>query len=148
MNKQAFQQYRQLCREIKELEEEKEALAAGQLPASWPLGRRGRRGGGRVDAVGDTAARLWQLSQLLAQRLNQLIALRGEIEAAIEDLEPEERRLVRLYYIEGLTWEQTAERLDYSVRHLCRMQREIMRRLFPQGPPQEPTAAAAAPCGS
>jgi RNA polymerase sigma factor (sigma-70 family) len=81
--------------------------------------------------VGNCAAQLWQLSQLLAQRLNQLIALRREIEDFIADLQPEERRILRLYYIEGLTWEQTAERLEYSVRQINRKQHQIMQQLFP-----------------
>lgn len=131
MDKQTLMQYRQLCREIKELEEEKEALAAGSLPASWPVGIGGRSQGKIKDNVGEAAAQLWQLSQLLAQRLNQLIALRREIETFIENLQPDERRILRLYYIEGLTWEQTAERLGYSVRQINRKQRLIMQKLFP-----------------
>jgi len=132
MDKQAFMQYRHLCREIRELEEEKEALAAGSLPASWPIGTGSRSRGRRTDHVGDAAAQLWQLSQLLARRLNQLIALRREIEEFIEGLQPDERRILRFYYIEGLTWEQTAERTDYSVRQLSRKQRQIMQKLFPE----------------
>ncbi len=131
MDKQSLMQYRQLCYEIRELEDEKEALAQGSLPASWPLGNGSRRKGLVKDAVSDTAARLWQLSQLLAQRLNQLIALRQEIEEFIANLQPEERRLLRLYYIEGLTWEKTAERLGYSVRQLNRRQKQTLARLFP-----------------
>lgn len=131
MDKQSLMQYRQLCREIRELEDEKEALAQGSLPASWPIGSGSRRRGMVKDAVGDTAAKLWQLSQLLAQRLNQLIALRQEIEEFIADLQPDERRLLRLYYIEGLTWEKIAERLGYSVRQLNRRQKQTLERLFP-----------------
>ena len=115
MDKQSLKQYRQLCQEIRELEEEKEALAAGNVPGSWPIGVGGHSRGRVKDCVGDTAARLWQLSQLLAQRLNQ----------------PEERRIMRFYYIEGLTWEQTAERLECSVRQVNRRQRQIMQQLFP-----------------
>ena len=133
MDKQTFQQYRQLCQEIRELEAEKEALAAGNLPASWPVG--GLSGQSwPADKVGEAAARLWQLTQLVAQRLNQLIALRKEIEKTIEALQPEERRLLRLYYIEGLNWEQVAERLDYSTRQINRKQRQIMQQLFPDKP--------------
>lgn len=133
MDKQTFQQYRQLCQEIRELEAEKEALAAGNLPASWPVGGLGGRSW-PADKVGEAAARLWQLTELLAQRLNQLIALRKEIEKTIEALQPEERRLLRLYYIEGLNWEQVAERLDYSSRQIRRKQRQIMQQLFPDKP--------------
>ena len=131
MDKQSLKQYRQLCQEIRELEEEKEALAAGNVPGSWPIGVGGHSRGRVKDCVGDTAARLWQLSQLLAQRLNQLIALRREIEEFIADLQPEERRIMRFYYIEGLTWVQTAERLECSVRQVNRRQRQIMQQLFP-----------------
>lgn len=145
MDKQAFQQYRQLCREIRELEAEKEALAAGNLPASWPLG--GLKGKGRhTDTVGEAAAQLWQLAQLLAQRLNQLVALRNEIEKTIEALQPEERRLLRLYYIDGLNWEQVAERLDYSTRQINRKQQQIMQQLFPEPTPTPPpTTSCLAP---
>ena len=70
MDKQAFQQYRQLCREIRELEAEKEALAAGNLPASWPLG--GLKGKGRhTDTVGEAAAQLWQLARSEERRVGK-----------------------------------------------------------------------------
>ena len=96
--------------------------------------------------MGEAAAQLWQLAQLLAQRLNQLVALRNEIEKTIEALQPEERRLLRLYYIDGLNWEQVAERLDYSTRQINRKQQQIMQRLFPEPTPTPPpTTSCLAP---
>jgi RNA polymerase sigma factor (sigma-70 family) len=131
MEREKLQQYRQLCREIEELEEEKQALAEGRLPSSWPLG--GISGKGAPgDPTGRTAAKLWDLAVLLANKLNELIALRTEIEQAVEGLPPEERRILRLYYIDGLTWEAVAEEVGYSVRQLSRKQKSIMERFCPE----------------
>ncbi|MBQ3198769.1 MAG: hypothetical protein IJB67_00155 [Firmicutes bacterium] len=114
-----MKQYRQLCREIADLEAEKEALAQGRVPSSWPVGVYAK-GGGANDATGETAAKLWELSCLLAEKLNRLIELRIQIEQDIDSYSPENRRILRLYYIEGLTWENVADEVGYSQRHLSR----------------------------
>lgn len=43
------------------------------------------------------------------------------IEDAIEKLTPRERTLIRLYYIDGLTWEQVAVKMNYSWRQVHRI---------------------------
>jgi RNA polymerase sigma factor (sigma-70 family) len=131
MEREKLQQYRQLCREIEELEEEKQALAEGKLPSCWPLGEISGKGA-PGDPTGRTAAMLWDLAVLLADKLNELIALRTEIEQAVDKLPPEERRILRLYYIEGLTWEAVAAEVGYSVRQLGRKQKSIMRKFCPE----------------
>lgn len=114
-----MKQYRQLVAEIAELEQEREALSEGRLPSSWGLSER-VSGGVLPDTTADVVAKMWELAQRLAERLNQLIALRAEIEGWLEEFEPEERRMLRLYYVDGLTWEEVAERVGYSSRHLSR----------------------------
>lgn len=114
-----MKQYRQLVAEIAELEEEREALSAGRLPSSWRVGDK-VQGGPLPDVTGDVVTKMWELAQLLAERLNRLIALRAQIESWLEEFEPEERRMLRLYYVDGLTWEEVAERVGYSSRHLSR----------------------------
>ncbi len=114
-----LKQYRQLCREIAELEAEKQALAEGRIPSSWPVGvyaPKGQPG----DPTGELAAKMWQLAQLIANKLNELIALRLEIEQTIDAYPAEDRRILRLYYIDGLTWENVADAVGYSSRHLSR----------------------------
>ena len=64
-----LKQYRQLCREIAELEAEKQALAEGRVPSSWPVGvyvPKGQPG----DPTGELAAKMWQLAELIANKLN------------------------------------------------------------------------------
>lgn len=51
------------------------------------------------------------------------------IERAIEKLEPRERRLVRLHYIDGLTWEQVAVEMTYSWRQVHRIHGEALEKL-------------------
>ncbi|HIU10050.1 MAG TPA: hypothetical protein IAB00_02180 [Candidatus Avidehalobacter gallistercoris] len=114
-----LKQYRQLCREIAELEAEKQALAEGRVPSSWPVGvyvPKGQPG----DPTGELAAKMWQLAELIANKLNELITLRIDIEHTIDAYPPEDRRMLRLYYIDGLTWENVAGEVGYSSRHLSR----------------------------
>lgn len=119
MDFEQMKQYRQLAAEISELEDERAALAEGRIPSSWPLGEK-VSGGGPGDVTAETAAKMWELAALLAEKLNRLIALRTEIERALDSFMPEERRILRLYYVDGLTWEEVAEKVGYSSRHLSR----------------------------
>lgn len=51
------------------------------------------------------------------------------IENAIEKLEPRERQLVRLHYIDGLTWEQVAVEMCYSWRQVHRIHSDALKKL-------------------
>ncbi len=128
VDKQALQQYRQLCREIAELEAEKEATAYGQIGSSWQAGPR-VSGGSRADATPECAQQLWRLSNLIANRLNQLVTLRAAIEQAISSLLPEERRLLRLFYIQGRPAAECAGLLQYSERHFWRRHQRTLQKL-------------------
>ena len=45
----------------------------------------------------------------------------AEIEAAIDTLPPRERTLIRLYYAQGLTWEEVCVEMNYSWRQIHRI---------------------------
>lgn len=119
-----MKQYRQLVAEIAELEAEREALAAGRLPSSWQMGPH-VAGGSVQDVTAGTVDKMWDLACLLAEKLNRLIALRAQIEGWLDAFEPDERRMLRLYYVDGLTWEEVAERVGYSSRHISRKLRHM-----------------------
>lgn len=51
------------------------------------------------------------------------------IEQAIEKLEPTQRLLVRLYYIDGLTWEQVAVEIGYCWSQTHRIHSAALKRL-------------------
>lgn len=119
-----MRQYRQLVAEIAELEAERAALAEGRLPSSWQM--EPHVAGGTVqDVTAQTVDKMWDLACLLAEKLNRLIALRAQIEGWLDAFEPDERRMLRLYYVDGLTWEEVAERVGYSRRHVSRKLRSL-----------------------
>lgn len=62
-----------------------------------------------------------EVLKLYKQKEAALMAAMLEIEEAITILEPRERTLVRLYYIDGLTWEQVAVSMSYSWRQVHRI---------------------------
>lgn len=113
--------YRQLREEIKELERERSALASGKFPSSWPLMERVSGGGKTLDVTAEVVEKLWNLERMLNGKLELMIEQRVEMEEWLEMYEPEERRMLRLYYVDGLTWEEVAERVGYSSRHLSRI---------------------------
>ena len=63
-------------------------------------------------------------SELLGKyraKVEELTAALAEIESAIEVLEPRERTLIRLYYAQGLTWEEVCIAMSYSWRQIHRI---------------------------
>lgn len=52
-----------------------------------------------------------------------------EIEQAIEKLGPRERTLIRLYYAQGLTWEEVCVTMNYSWRQIHRIHSEALKAL-------------------
>lgn len=76
------------------------------------------RSSGPGDPTGKQAIDHTQVRDLYLQKVAELDKAIVEIEAAIECLEPRERTLIRLYYIEGLTWEEVCVSMSYSWRQI------------------------------
>lgn len=74
------------------------------------------------DPTGDRAARLLNLREAYAEKLDQAVQAIAEIEQLIGTLsDPVERRLVRCRYIEGKSWEQVCIAMNYSWRQVHRI---------------------------
>lgn len=72
-------------------------------------------GGSREDSLQRAVEKMLELRDELAQELQRQLVLRREIEEAIRGVGDERLRgLLRLRYIEGLTWERVAERMECS----------------------------------
>lgn len=123
MKKEQLEQYRELCLEIKELENEKGSLS--ELASSWTISPRHTQGTAS-DITSELADKLWQLAQIITRRINELVLMRIEVEKFIDELPIQDSLLLRLYYIRGLTWEETAEKMGYTVRHVMRMRSKIL----------------------
>lgn len=123
MTKEQLRSYRdlktehdQLTEKIEELEAELYGIQAQRLDG-MPHGSKDGSSD-KVDILLD------RKMHLLARYLTNRAALANAvlaIEDAIDKLAPRERTLIRLYYIDGLTWEQVAVKMNYSWRQVHRI---------------------------
>jgi RNA polymerase sigma factor (sigma-70 family) len=70
-----------------------------------------------------------ELVERYHQKVAELTAAAVEIETAIESLQPRERTLIRLHYIEGLTWEEVCVAMTYSWRQVHRIHAKALEAL-------------------
>ena len=71
--------------------------------------------------VEEAAIKHAELLEKYRRKVAELSAALVEIENAIEVLEPRERTLIRLYYVQGLTWEEVCVEMNYSWRQIHRI---------------------------
>lgn len=124
--KEYLSQYRTLNDEINaKLEQKRElfALATSVSPSTT------HGGGGNVsDKVGRTAAKLLDLELEINADIDRLVDLRWEIEEVIAGVPDERlRTLLELRYVNGLTFEQVAERMNYSVVQIRRLHKKSLK---------------------
>jgi DNA-directed RNA polymerase specialized sigma subunit len=114
--------------EIDRLELEKEALLAKiQAP---PLHEKLLCGKGQLsDPVGNAAVKLAKITSMIDSQLDNLIDIRQAIEQAIAYLEPSERHLMRLRYIDGRRWEEIAVEMHFSIQHIWRLHGIILQKM-------------------
>lgn len=130
MTKERLKNYRYLLREkqqllqlLGELEGEMTALRSPQL-SGMP---RSSSGDNRLDALID---RREELLHSYRAKIREMDTELKAIEAAIEALEDSrERTILRLYYLEGLTWERVCVRVGYSWQQTHRIHAKALRRL-------------------
>ena len=90
-----------------------------------PHGNLGKPG----DPTGAQAVDHTALRDLYKQKAAELSAALVKVEAAIACLESRERTLVRLYYVEGLTWEEVCVFMNYSWRQIHRIHAKALEQL-------------------
>ena len=105
---------------IKELEDEMYSLTGPNLDG-MPRG-----GSGHSDTTASKALRNAKrgYTKIMAEyqrKVEELSAALLEIEHAIEALDPRARTLIRLHYIQGLTWENVCVEMGYSWRQVHRI---------------------------
>lgn len=80
-------------------------------------------------AVEDAAIKHAAVLEKYQQKVAELAVALAEIENAIEGLDPRERTLVRLYYAEGMTWEEVCVAMSYSWRQIHRIHGQALQKL-------------------
>ena len=130
MTKEQLKEYRDLKRERDDLDRRIVELEAAMYgPRSQRLDGMPRSGTGEnyvQEERMDNKNELLALYKAKEAELNEKLLV---IERAIEKLEPRERRLVRLHYIDGLTWEQVAVEMVYSWRQVHRIHGDALSKL-------------------
>jgi DNA-directed RNA polymerase specialized sigma subunit len=84
--------------------------------------------------MADGVCQLTELESILIKQQDKLINTQKDIQQAIQGLEDSlHRRLVRLYYIDGLTWEKVCVDINYSWRQTHRLHSEALKNIKIQG---------------
>lgn len=81
------------------------------------------------DPTGQQAIDHAQVRDLYRQKVTELDKAIVEVETAIECLEPRERTLIRLYYLDGLTWEEVCVVMSYSWRQIHNIHKKALGQL-------------------
>jgi len=130
MTKERLKAYREMKKEKDHLEQKIKTLEWEKYsPRSQRLDGMPRGGSGENYAVEEQIDRGDELLALLTKKKDALAAALVEIEHAIEKLKPRERLLVRLHYIDGLTWEQVAVEMTYSWSQVHRIHAKALQKL-------------------
>lgn len=77
----------------------------------------------------DLAIHHIELQERYKAKMDELAAEQLAIEAAIEQLEPMARMLMRHRYLDGLKWEEVCLKLNYSWRQTHRLHGEALKQL-------------------
>ena len=79
--------------------------------------------------VEEAAIKHTELLEKYRRKVTELSAALVDIENAIEVLDPRERTLIRLYYAQGLTWEEVCVAMNYSWRQIHRIHAKALEAL-------------------
>lgn len=130
MTKEQLQAYRDIKKEhdhlAKKIDQLEEAMYG---PRSQRMDGMPRSGPGENYVLEERMDEKTELLELLRGKVQELAKAMIDIEHAINKLEPRERRLVRLHYFDGLTWEQVAVEMDYSWRQVHRIHGDALAKL-------------------
>lgn len=119
--KEFLSRYLEILAEEKDIREEIAywESKAQKVTSSWSAVPSGGKGSDKVQMG---AIKIAELRESLIDKINQLVAVRIEIERAIGTVQDDtQRRLLRRKYINGLTLEQIAVEMHYSYVHTCRI---------------------------
>lgn len=119
--KEFLQQYRLAEMEEQRLEHEIERWRSRAEKVTPGYGK-APAGGGDGRSMERTLERMGELAGELTAQRDKLIRLRREVGAAIDTVpDARLRELLRLRYIEGLSFERIAVSMDYSWRQVIRL---------------------------
>lgn len=94
---------------------------------SAAYGRERVSGSPPMDAKGDIVARIVDAERELDAQIDRLVNLKREIEGRVNGLSDERFRVVlTLRYLNGLPWEEIAEKMHYTTRNIYNLHRAAL----------------------
>ena len=118
--KEFLRRAREVDRRVDEAQERVDRLRA-RLEAGRMSSITGMPRGGGADWT-ETADRLIELEQAVNQRTRELVRWKLAAIDAIDQVEEARlREVLELYYIDGFTWEQVAQRMGLDLRWVYRL---------------------------
>ena len=126
--KQYLSQYLYICDEIEDLLHDLEEwyTIAGKVTASYS----GTPGGGSSDKLNSVVAKILEIKDSCAERLERMEGLKHSIEKAVASVdEIELKRILRRRYIRGWNFQQIADSLNYSYRQVTRLHGIALRKV-------------------
>ena len=130
MTKEELKSYKALTKEQEQLEEmiwELEATIGDPKTAKIDGMPHGSPSGG--SGLENIVARYSQLKDRYEAKKAEILAKRIRIEEAIDSLDPDERRMMRYRYIDGLKWEEVCVKMPYSWNQAHIIHRRVLAKL-------------------
>ena len=85
---------------------------------------------GGCDKIQNAVCQIVDLEQDINREIDAQVDLRRQIEAAVKQMDDEKLRdIVRYKYIDGMTWEQIAVKMNYDYRWTLRLHGRALTRL-------------------
>ena len=111
--------YRSICRRIRNKLDNIERLHSIETKITPTLSDM-PKGGGQENKIESATESIIEIQSQIADEIRQLTFTRSEIENAIRAVPDENyRELLELRYIDGLTWEKIAVKMNYTYRWVC-----------------------------
>ncbi|MDR1954299.1 MAG: hypothetical protein LBQ21_07525 [Clostridiales Family XIII bacterium] len=127
--KERLRDYKALCDDIRSMEDEIGRLYyKATLPTFQGDGVH-VQSSKQMDVMGDIVAAYLDEAERLAEKLQRRKREQEDIEKLIGTLTSRERRLIRLRYFEGISWERVAVEMDYSIHWVWKKHGEILEKL-------------------
>lgn len=119
--KEYLNRYRSLDRKINRLLEELERWQslATKITPCYSLMPKGNSNSDKLQTAVDN---IIELQDVLNKKTDKYIDMRKDIDKAIDTVEDDTLQLLLCYrYIDNLTWEQVAVKMNYSYMQVCRL---------------------------
>ena len=133
MKKEDLYKLRKAVKNIDKLKEKIARLESLRISPRGPAyGSERVQSSTKGDITGEQLQKIDALIEKYRKELTEILDMRIELESMIEGMEPIKKQIVRSYYCEAKIWEEIWNETGYCVRHLTRLNREILAELFPE----------------